>query len=176
MGSTGGLGAVGPEVNLIFSPPVIPNVIPLGINKYRPTRGFEMGAWGHNTFDNDDAADWIADLENSTDMSTILEALNRVTDDAEDYLEAPECSNAVAAAEVVAALNGNASPDLPDSVREWVHGKPAADDALNARAHQAVDAVLAKSELKELWEVNTEDYPDWVACLNGIKARIPTAG
>lgn len=135
-----------------------------------------MGAWGHNTFDNDDAADWIADLEDTSDMSAILDALNGVTDDADDYIEAPECSNAVAAAEVVASLNGNASPDLPDAVRGWIAGKPTPGAELNSKAHTALDVVLSDSELKELWEENADDYPKWVACLNDIKARIPNSG
>ena len=135
-----------------------------------------MGAWGHNTFDNDDASDWVYELEESSDLTAITDALNAVTDDAEDYIEAPECSNALAAAEVVAALNGNPSPDLPDTVREWIAGKLAPESSLNAKAHRAVDVVLTDSELKELWEENAEDYPKWVACLNGIKARIPNGG
>ncbi|EMI41733.1 DUF4259 domain-containing protein [Rhodopirellula sp. SWK7] len=135
-----------------------------------------MGAWGHSTFDNDDAADWVADLEESTDMSDVIQALCGVTDDAEDYIEAPECSSAIAAAEVVAALNGNPSADLPGSVREWIEGKPIPDAGLNTKACNAIDAVLSDSELKELWEENAEDYPKWVACLTDIKARIHPCG
>jgi septal ring factor EnvC (AmiA/AmiB activator) len=37
MGSTGGLGAVGPEVKLLSSPPVIPSVRPFGIAHPKPT-------------------------------------------------------------------------------------------------------------------------------------------
>ena len=135
-----------------------------------------MGASSYNTFDNDDVADWVADLEDSTDMSVILEALKGVTDDAEDYIESPECLNAIIAAEVVAALNGSASDDLPESVRDWVAGRPKPDAKLKAKAHNALDVILADSELKELWEDNTEDYPKWVACLNDIKTRISNTG
>ena len=86
-----------------------------------------MGAWGHDSFDNDDAGDWQCDLVDSSDMSAIAEALNGVTDDAEDYIEAPECSMAIAAAEVVAALHGNPSATLPDDAQAWVKGKPQPD-------------------------------------------------
>ena len=135
-----------------------------------------MGAWSHNTFDNDDASDWVYELEESSDMSVIENALNEVTDDAEDYIEAPECSNAIAAAEVVAALNGNESANLPESVQAWVAGKPEPDVQINAKAHAAIAAILANSELKDLWEENAEDYPKWIACIDEIRTRIPNAG
>ncbi|NOX55940.1 MAG: DUF4259 domain-containing protein [Planctomycetes bacterium] len=132
-----------------------------------------MGAWGHNSFENDDALDWVADLEESQDMSAILKALNAVTDEAGDYIEAPECSMAIAAAEVVAALCGNAASSLPDEVNEWLKGKPKPDPQLAAKARQAIDVILADSELKELWEEIEEDYPKWIAVLEDIKSRLP---
>jgi hypothetical protein len=133
-----------------------------------------MGAWGHDSFDNDDAGDWVYELEESSDMSVIDEALNAVTDDAEEYIEAPECSMAIAASEVVAALHGKASESLPESVQAWINGKPKPDKFITAKATRAIDAVLKNSELKELWEENAEDYPKWLAVLNDIKSRIPT--
>lgn len=133
-----------------------------------------MGAWGHDSFDNDDAGDWQCDLADTSDMSAITEALSGVTDDAEDYIEAPECSMAIAAAEVVAALHGNPSATLPGDVQAWVNGKMQPDEETTAKAMRAVDAVLNDSELKELWEENEEDYPKWVAVLNNLKSRIPS--
>lgn len=133
-----------------------------------------MGAWGHDSFDNDDAGDWVYELEESSDMSVIDDALNAVTGNAEEYIEAPECSMAIAASEVVAALHGNASESLPENVKEWINGKPKPDKLITAKASRAIEAVLTNSELKELWEENTEDYPKWVAVLNDLKSRIPT--
>ena len=131
-----------------------------------------MGAWGHSSFENDDALDWVGDLEESTDTSAIIEALNAVTDDAEDYIEAPECSMAIAAAEVVAALNGNGAPSRPEEVTEWLKEKPKPEASLIAKARQAIDIVLADSELKELWEENTEDFPKWTAALEELISRL----
>lgn len=53
-----------------------------------------MGAWGIKSFENDDASDWLYDLEESDDPSVIQKALQ--LDMA--YLEAPECCNALASA------------------------------------------------------------------------------
>lgn len=131
-----------------------------------------MGAWGHNSFENDDALDWVGVLEASSDNSAIIKALNDVTADAEDYIEAPECSIAIAAAEVVAAVNGNPTASLPEEVTEWLKGKPNTDPSLAAKARQAMDVVLADSELKELWAENAEDYPKWIAVIEDLKSRL----
>jgi Domain of unknown function (DUF4259) len=81
-----------------------------------PTR--PMGAWGVGSFDNDDAADWLNDqLRRSADLRPIQTALDAVAQlDPTGYLEAPEASAAVAAAEVVAALAGDPAANLPSDV------------------------------------------------------------
>jgi hypothetical protein len=71
-----------------------------------------MGAWGFGSFDNDDAADWIFELEESSGVTALVSAFKAIKPDR--YLEAPECSVALAAAEVVAALRGRPLPTLKD--------------------------------------------------------------
>src|SRR5215468_4138208 len=131
-----------------------------------------MGAWGHNSFENDEARDWVADLEAVSDVSVIVEALAHVTDEPGQYMEAPECSMAIAAAEVVAALNGRPSSSLPGKVQAWLAGKPAPAASLVAKARRAVDAVLVESELKDLWTENVGDFPKWTSALNDLKQRL----
>ena len=80
-----------------------------------------MGAWGTGSFENDDAMDWVADLEGSDDLAIVVETLSRVADAGDDYVETPEGAAAVAAAEVVAALLGASGPTVTDEVREWVN-------------------------------------------------------
>ena len=130
-----------------------------------------MGAWGHGNFDNDDALDWACELEEARDNSVIDAAFDSVTGTSGDYLEAPDCCNALAAAEVVAALNGKPPSFLPDEVTGWIRGKPAPDATLIAKARQAVDAVGGKSELKELWE-DVEGLDEWNAVLENLRARL----
>ena len=77
-----------------------------------------MGAWGIGNFDNDDAADWVYELAESDGTDVLVAALEGAT--SEGYLEAPVSCAALAAAEVVAALLGNAGKALPDEVRKWV--------------------------------------------------------
>ncbi len=72
---------------------------------------------GYGNFDNDDAADWVAELEDARTIHPVISALQRAN--AEDYLEAPESCVALVAAEVVAAIRGNQRPDFP---RKWRAG------------------------------------------------------
>ena len=130
-----------------------------------------MGAWGIGSFDNDDASDWVADLKES-DPSLIASTLRRITTVGEDYLEAPDCSNALAAAEIVAALRGYPLSDLYDAAQAWVqthHFDPDAD--LVSIALAAVERIRSDSELKELWEEVAEG-PVWFATLDDLNRRL----
>jgi Domain of unknown function (DUF4259) len=133
-----------------------------------------MGAWSYEPFGNDDAGDWLSELEQSKDLSVVEAALNAVTDDAEEYLQAPQCSMALAAAEVVAALLGRSSTSLPAEAVGWTSGKSRPSASLIAKAKRAVSAVLETSELQELW-AESEDYPQWQAGTKNLLARLNSA-
>lgn len=73
-----------------------------------------MGIWGSDSFENDDALDWIADFCDAPAMELLSKALSRVAEkDFFDCLAARECRIAIAAAEVVAALRGAPNPNFP---------------------------------------------------------------
>src|SRR4051794_2230831 len=79
-----------------------------------------MGAWGSGSFENDDACDWVADLEENG-PSAVREPLTTVADaDEDEYLEAPDCSVAIAAAELIAASHDRAATDFPEQAHAWV--------------------------------------------------------
>jgi len=122
------------------------------------------------TFENDDALDWVYLLEKTQDMSILEDTLSLVLD-SEEYLEASDCCTALAAAEVVAALNGSPSSYLPDEVTQWVTGKGEPEPALLSRAKRAIEAVLQASELKELWK-ETDEYEDWLEEVEGLLERL----
>ena len=48
-----------------------------------------MGAWSHEAFGNDDAGDWIAQLEERKDLGLVESTLDAVLAVGDDYLEAP---------------------------------------------------------------------------------------
>lgn len=132
-----------------------------------------MGAWGIRVFDNDDAADWISELESANDSDVLSEAIDAAMN-AGDYLEAPEGSRLLCACEVIAALGGQPSTDLPDEVRQWVDNHKTLDaSALILIALQAIDRVLGdNSELDQLWKEDENGYSVWRETVLSVKSRM----
>jgi hypothetical protein len=131
-----------------------------------------MGAWDFGPFDNDDASDWLYELEPSSDTSTIAAALAVVTDVGYEYLEAPDCSNALAAVEIVAALRGHPIAKLPDNAKAWVEAHRGLDaSSLVPTAQAVIQRIRTNSELKELWD-ESEEAAKWYATLDDVSSRL----
>jgi len=130
-----------------------------------------MGAWGIKTFENDDALDWLYELEESSDLSVIEATLDEASS---DYLEAPEGCNILAAAEVILALCGKPNSGLPENVIDWASANRNLDIAhLIERATKAIDRILSgKSELNDLWQDSENDYRLWVDDVSQIKQAL----
>lgn len=132
-----------------------------------------MGAWSHEPFGNDDANDWAYGLEGAEDLSLIEETLDKALD-ADEYLEAPDACEAVAAVEVLAKLlgKGTESDTYTEKVDKWVASvavKP--DAALLAKAERVLDRVLGdNSELSELWEEGGSS--EWRVSIEALRAAI----
>lgn len=132
------------------------------------------GAWGTGAFDNDDAQDWVWELEASSTTSVIEDALGDVTG-AFFYISAAEGARAIAAAEIVAALDGKPHPELPDEVKYWVEESGAtASEQLIELATKAVTLVRdsRKSELSDLWLDSGGSYREWHAAVTDLLNRL----
>lgn len=130
-----------------------------------------MGAWGFGSFENDDAADWAADLAEMGEDALIDEALERVLDAETDYIEAPDASCAIAAAEVVAALQGKPGSDFPDDLRPWIEGKPSPKPDIVKKARQAVAAIKKESELRDNY-VDSDGLDEWQPLVDDLERRL----
>jgi hypothetical protein len=133
-----------------------------------------VGAWAVDAFGNDDAGDWLYSLYESEDLSVIDSTLTKVLE-TEDYLEAPEASEGIAAAEVIARLQGRPDPvsTEDEELDAWLAAvKTKPDAALAKKAHAVIDRILSPpSELRELWE-ESEEFDAWKASIENLKARI----
>jgi hypothetical protein len=133
-----------------------------------------MGAWGAGNFENDTALDWVWELERSSDLSTVENAISDVLNQGE-YLDADTGCIGLAAAEVVAALRHKPLDRLPDEVSAWVrtHSLNPSDALVNDSL-----AAVAKirnddsSELKELWEEDETILAEWHSVLDDLIARL----
>ena len=130
-----------------------------------------MGTWGNEAFENDDACDWLADLEDAKDLSVVDRKLAEVLSAGGDYLEAPLASEGLAAAEVVARLQNGEK--ISDGIDDWVvRKKIKASQDLARKAHLAIDRILEEnSELRELW-AEAGEYDEWAGSVQELRARI----
>jgi len=129
-----------------------------------------VGAWGTGSFENDDAADWVAGLGAITPVE-LTKILVRSADDPE-YLEGPAAYVTVAAGEVVAALKGAPGTGAPVAIVEWARRHPQAlTPELAALAGRAVDRVRRNSELKDLW-MQADGLNEWIAAIGELQGRL----
>ncbi len=129
-----------------------------------------MGAWGTGSLENDDAADWIAEL-GTLAPDDLKKIFIRAADDPA-YLEVPAASIAVAAAEVVAALNGSPAVGAPQAIVEWTKKHPQClSPELKKVASRALDRVRRNSEVKDLW-MEADGLNDWIASVQELQSRL----
>ncbi|MBA2349680.1 MAG: DUF4259 domain-containing protein [Solirubrobacterales bacterium] len=140
-----------------------------------------MSAWGPGSFDNDIASDWAADLADGGGLEMVRESLRTAAlCPLEEYLESDEGSEALAAAEVVAAAGGRPVKSVgmgtagPHALA-WAKGhKGAGSDAMVELAQEAVERVSGpESELVELWgAAAAAEAREFFAELEDLRARL----
>jgi hypothetical protein len=148
-----------------------------------------MGAWGADSFQNDSALDWLGDLCERDDASLVQTTLSRVVEHGgtkqssasfverlfgrrrrTDWLTAKVASQALAAAEVVAAWRGRPSATLPDNLLAWLQRNTSFTQDIVPLAKQAVSIVKTNSELKDLWEEG--DVSKWKTAIENLEQRL----
>jgi hypothetical protein len=130
-----------------------------------------MGTWGTGTFEDDDALDWAWELEEFPDLGVVQAALEAI-DRSSAYLEAPDCTSALAAAEVVAALCGQPAEGLPEGVSAWVAAHSTLPPAaLKPLALRVVQRILERSELRDLWR-ESDGFAAWSSHVQGVARRV----
>jgi len=133
-----------------------------------------MGAWGAGNFENDSALDWVWDLKKSKKLRLLKITISNVLK-SKEYIDTDLGCTGLAAAEVIAALNGKPLDVLPQNVIDWVQKqrkKP--DDQLIGQARLAVERIQTEdiSELKLLWEEGDEPPNDWYAVIDDLLKRL----
>ncbi len=136
-----------------------------------------MGAWGTDSFANDEALDFLNELVEADDDTPLYEALAGVAEaTAAQYLNVSASSAALAAAEVIAALAGAPSAKTPEELKNWLKLQPsdvAKDlvDAHSAYATSIIHRIKVSSELAELWAES--DHNDaWHAEVDDLRRRL----
>jgi hypothetical protein len=91
---------------------------------------------------------------------------------AADYLEAPDCCIAIAAAEIVAAQQGAPNASLNDEAKTCLASlESKADGGLVSLALKALERIKTNSELKELWD-ESENPAEWYQAMGNLESRL----
>jgi hypothetical protein len=135
-----------------------------------------MGAWGIGIFENDSALDWVAELVEENDESIIYSTLASIDSNVESitdsYIEEPDATAILAAAEIVAYLSGNPSGDLPQEVVDWAEENKLNNlSELLELARSSVKTVKKNSELRELWE-ESDEFDGWLSVVEELERRL----
>lgn len=134
-----------------------------------------MGAWDADPFGNDTACDWKYGLDDVGDLSLIEATIKKVNEAGDEYLEAPEAEEAIAAADTIARLKGRfyVKNAYTESVDDWVgkHNLTPSPELVGA-AIRAIDRITTPpSELLELWG-ESEQFQTWKQHMEDLKARL----
>jgi hypothetical protein len=134
-----------------------------------------MGAWGVGIFENDDACDFAAAVAESHDLSLLEATLDRVIDTGEEYLEAPQASEALAAADIIARLKKvpRERTSYTASIDKWIdRANLSPSDQLVDKARRAIARVLTEpSELLELWQ-ESDEFESWRSSVGEVASHL----
>jgi hypothetical protein len=90
-------------------------------------------------------------------------------------LEAPDASQAIAAVEAIARLQGNwgRRDAYSETVDSWVQNvKLAPSASVAVKSHKVLDRILSEpSELLELWQ-ETDELDAWCSAVKDLRARV----
>jgi hypothetical protein len=130
-----------------------------------------MADWGPGIYENDDAMDWIYDLLDSGGLGRVRHALDVVEEDGAEDAEIADCRIALAAADLVAALDGDVNPNLPPEAEEWLSLVTKSASGLRSKAEDVVRDILQDSTLKSFYKANGK-LVEWKAVVDGLLKRL----
>ena len=134
-----------------------------------------MGAWGVDTFENDDACDYASLVAHDSDLSRIEATLDRLLATGTEYLEAPQASEALAAADILARLKGQYGQrnGYTEQIDDWVERvKLSPSKSLIDKAQRSLERITTDpSELLELWNESPE-FDLWKSSVNALLQRL----
>ena len=147
-----------------------------------------MGTWDFGSFENDIASDWVWGLQpakkslfgklKSDPFEYPSKAIGAVLN-AKEYIEGPECDEATAAAECIAAALGNPLANLPDDVIKW-HSSLKGLKPSGELIQETIAAIKRirndeQSEARALWSEGQDDGqpdPQWLSSIDNLLSRL----
>lgn len=142
-----------------------------------------MGTWGFGPFENDDAIEFLEDLQHPRSLQTLKKAVSGITRKRVEFCDSRDLFRTVAAAEVIALLCGQGSQSPSDHASEALSGvKVKISNGLIDEAMKAIELLTKFGEADQLfsihargrispWRLANEDLMDR---LGGARTLMPT--
>lgn len=128
-----------------------------------------MGTFGISNFANDSALDWLASFNSRRSIAKLEKQLTHFLQTNADEAEA------LAAAELIAAISGYPADDLEVDLETWCDKqRKRLTPELRTLAHTAVTKIVTDSELRTLW-LETDDFARWEALQRDLRTRLTNA-
>ncbi len=130
-----------------------------------------MANWGPGIYENDDAMDWIYDLLDSGGLSRVKQALDVVIQEDVDGLELADCHIALAAADLVASLDGEINPNLPTEAEDWITLTNRPVSGLRAKAELVVKKIVNESFIPDQFD-DVDQRSQWHGEMKSLLERL----
>jgi hypothetical protein len=129
-----------------------------------------MGVWSSGPFDNDDAADFMMELETAPSWDVLRDVFKEAFRH-EDYVELPEGARAYAAAALVTVAAGRSDISAQDYHMIIEDMGPLPDDLI-ALAKSALKRIsTGDSEIRELY-LDSGSYSEWAGLIAAIEKAL----
>jgi hypothetical protein len=130
-----------------------------------------MGAWGNMNFDNDNAMDFLEDVQEQGKglLASKIATVAEITET--DYLEAPTAAECLAAIEYFAAEKGKPAEDFPEEASEWLSVNQPLPLVQTSAMLKVLNRIKTRSELQELWE-EAGELKEWQMVVDDLEKRV----
>jgi hypothetical protein len=129
-----------------------------------------MGTWSASPFDNDDAADFLMELEADPSWSVVRDVFMDVMENA-DYVELPDGARACAAAALITVATGKCDVSAQDVYMMLDEMGPVPDGLANLAKTAMKRVRTGDSEIRELY-LDSGGYVEWLETVQAIEASL----
>ena len=132
-----------------------------------------MSAWGISNFENDTALDWVNEIIQEKEITSLEESINSFLHEfSVECTSLMDCSKFLTIAETVAALIGKPDLDFPEELKEWVDSKCINVEQVTIdAAKKGVKLIMTDSEAKEMY-LDSGYFKSWEKAQRDLIKRL----
>lgn len=121
-----------------------------------------MSAWGLSNFENDSALDWVSNIIEHKEVSSLSSSIDEfIANFSIEETTLIECSVFLTVAETIAGLVGNPAEDFPDELKDWSETKYIKIEQITMdNAIKGIELILKDSEAREMF-LDSGYYASW---------------